>query len=387
MSNRQFEFRFEPVGSVMLPSIRDWDLYQRVITFTFYRLEGDELRSDGVYAHVDELEDTRKVLKSFYKRMEGNYSVSRMKLLWDYFVNIMNSGPGSLNMGRFFLLDGVIQLKDYERHQVDFNGCIVACWRRYISALRKEDVRSMALFFRRIIMPQVDIVFYNLSILNENQTVVYRTDQGSSESLEVNPDEEWEHDIYPTENDYHRNATIGEAQAVKVDKGKGKCKQVVVDSKRSMMVSKSRSVGFGPGSRESMKNQSIPTFRGVYLEKNGESSKDGAARGRGRENIQPIDVIPAYSQEFHGQTPREMNPTDADMDERQQLLPEMGSVAQDRTTSFAAAARRGGSTYLLKSTVRNCKKQVAQIKNRLARVTSRRFKTNTSEGLSIASMK
>ncbi|KAK6518604.1 hypothetical protein TWF506_005739 [Arthrobotrys conoides] len=408
--NKKFEFRFDPVGDIMLPSLQDWDLYQRVITFRFYRIQGERLRRDGVYAHPDKMEDTSKVISSFFKRVDGNYPVSRMKLFWDYFIHIMNSGPGSLNMGRFFQLEGVLKLKleaGYKREEVDVNGCVVACWRRYINALRKENVKLMALFLKRIIMPQVDIVFYNLSILNKKQIVVYRTDVEDTESLEVNPDEELELEpeqepeqeqeqeqeqereqdpelAGPDGTSEYRNVKISEATAVKIDKGKGKT--VVVSTKDKKESIELEGIGFAKTTDEPW-----PGYLGIpkivrsgtplHAPKNGESSKNanGVARAnKSSKSSKHIESVPNKLQKIRDKPLPEIGSLagHTHAGPREEPLPEMGTVTQ--IASHPPVAPQS-SRFTIRSTIHGCKKSVADMKRKISRITSRKLKVNTSK--------
>ncbi|KAK6515759.1 hypothetical protein TWF281_004349 [Arthrobotrys megalospora] len=355
MPVRRFDFTFEPLGNVILPSIRDWDLYQRVITFHFYRPKG-RTQGPGVHAFPDELEDTRKVIDSFTKRIDNCYPASRTKLMLDYFINIMNSGIGSLAMARYFGLENIIELRGFQRKEIDFSGCVVACWRRYISALRKEDVKLMVMFFKRIIMPQVDVVFYDLGILNKHQRIVYRVDADDSDSLLVNTDDEEEEAGW---GDFdldgvleQQQAEIGEAKSVKVDKGKGK--MVRFDLSDSPHVTRKRS-------SESDLRDLYGSESGYNAKKNGESSKQGAGVGNANsdENIEntPVNLTDTHK-----------NP---------------GTVV--RTGSLKTVTTQGGGRYFLRSTVNGCKKQVTKIKKKIIRVTGRKLKIKTSMELRTAS--
>ncbi|KAF3157181.1 hypothetical protein TWF569_004083 [Orbilia oligospora] len=385
--NKRFEFRFDPVGDIMLPSLQDWDLYQRVITFRFYRIQGEKLRRDGVYAYVDNMEDTSKVISSFFKRVDGNYPVSRMKLFWDYFIHIMNSGPGSLNMGRFFQLEGVLKLKleaGYKREEVDINGCVVACWRRYINALRKENSKLMALFLKRIIMPQVDIVFYNLNILNKKQIVVYRTDAEDTESLEVNHDEELEleqgRDIEPGGFAEYKDPEVLEANAVKIDKGKGKA--VVNGAKDQKETPELEGIGFAKAIDESGPEclgtpETFHTGTAIHPPKNGETSKGGTAKGiKGYNSGKHIEAVPTKRKDIRDKPLPEFGPPASRTGSHEENPPEMGVITQ--MTSNPPIAPKN-TRFTIKSTIHGCKKSVVDMKRKIVRATSFKFKGNSFE--------
>ncbi|KAK6503696.1 hypothetical protein TWF481_008700 [Arthrobotrys musiformis] len=404
MPVKNFDFRFDPIGPVTLPTIEDWDLYGRVVTFRFYRVKGERIRRDGVYAHSDDLENTSKVITSFYKRIEGNYPLARMSLFWDYFINLMNSAPCSLNMARFFELEPVIKLEGYERDEVDFDGCLIACWRRYISALRKIDVKLMTLFLKRIIMPQVDIVLFNLNILNKYQVVVYRTVPDDSESLEVNPDEEWEQDDEAGKQKYEK-AEILEARAVKIDKGKavkvenggvlkidngeavkvdkGKGKQVTFDL-NVQMEPDIEFIGYAKTTYEPTGRRSItPPVpfgppRPFHPKKNGESSKGGAAKSsKGYGGYKHIEDTPTKRPTNRNKPLPDVNGPAGNTNTENMALSQTGAAAAAQATSQQPMAPRS-SRFIIKSTINGCKKSVVDMKRLIIGATSRKPKTNPS---------
>ncbi|KAK6342508.1 hypothetical protein TWF718_007911 [Orbilia javanica] len=383
LKNNQVELRFDPIGDVMLPSIRDWDLYQRVITFRFYRIEGERLRRDGIYAHSDDMEDTKKVISSFLKRIEGNYPVARMKILWDYFINVMNSGPGSLHVGLFFGLDGIIQLEGYERDQVNFNGCVIACWRRYIAALRKENVKLMALFLKRLIMPQVDTVLYNLRILNKHQTVVFRTEVEDSDSLEVNPAKERDQALELAEPVEHEETKVSEATAVNTDKGKGK--HVALDAHEDKS-NRTGLEGIGlaqiidkPGPEHSDLPITIRPGTGVYSPMTGEPRKNGAFKdGKGYGGGEHIEGVSSKRLSIYDKPLPEFRSPTSHVSSQGKPLGEAGSASVTLHQKIAPKSGR----LIIKSTLHGCKKSVVDMKNKIANVTGRKFKTKLKSNFS-----
>ncbi|EPS44434.1 hypothetical protein H072_1565 [Dactylellina haptotyla CBS 200.50] len=173
MSGQSLDFDFIPLGKIALPNIRSRGIYLAAIKFKFQRKNNAAPGTLKWEVLPSDLDSPFRSIYVFRVQIEGLYPHAREQFLIDNLTYIMTTGRGSLRMARHFELDKLVRLGDANPDEVNMDTVLIRCWRRYVNAVRKDNVQNFVRFITRIIMPRVDEVFYEQGVKDERMVIIY----------------------------------------------------------------------------------------------------------------------------------------------------------------------------------------------------------------------